>query len=84
MTRLSFGKRSRNRDGFRARTKSAFSCIRGQDSQETLAQRLKKGALPLDQALTYAIEIADALDKAQIILVQNWYKELKRLVPTDR
>ena len=33
---------------------------------ETLAQRLTKGALPLklDQALRYAIEIADALDKA--------------------
>ena len=31
---------------------------------ETLAQRLEKGALPLDQALTVAIEIADALDKA--------------------
>ena len=31
---------------------------------ETLAQRLEKGALPLDQALTIAIEIADALDKA--------------------
>ena len=31
---------------------------------ETLADRLKKGALPLDQALRYAIEIADALDKA--------------------
>ena len=31
---------------------------------ETLADRLAKGALPLDQALTYAIEIADALDKA--------------------
>jgi serine/threonine-protein kinase len=31
---------------------------------ETLAQRLQKGALPLDQALTIAIEIADALDKA--------------------
>ncbi len=31
---------------------------------ETLAQRLRKGALPLDQALQYAIEIADALDKA--------------------
>ncbi len=31
---------------------------------ETLAQRLSKGALPLDQALTIAIEIADALDKA--------------------
>jgi Tol biopolymer transport system component/predicted Ser/Thr protein kinase len=31
---------------------------------ETLAQRLAKGALPLDQTLRYAIEIADALDKA--------------------
>jgi serine/threonine-protein kinase len=31
---------------------------------ETLAERLAKGALPLDQALRYAIEIADALDKA--------------------
>ncbi len=31
---------------------------------QTLAQRLEKGALPLDQALQVAIEIADALDKA--------------------
>ncbi|MGH9257651.1 MAG: protein kinase domain-containing protein [Vicinamibacterales bacterium] len=31
---------------------------------QTLAQRLEKGALPLDQALEYAIQIADALDKA--------------------
>ena len=31
---------------------------------ETLAERLKKGALPLEQVLKYAIEIADALDKA--------------------
>ena len=31
---------------------------------ETLAQWLEKGALPLDQALQIAIEIADALDKA--------------------
>ena len=31
---------------------------------ETLAERLGKGALPLDQALQYGIEIADALDKA--------------------
>ena len=31
---------------------------------ETLAERLRKGALPLEQALRYAIEIADALDKA--------------------
>jgi len=31
---------------------------------ETIAQRLEKGALPLDQALRCAIEIADALDSA--------------------
>ena len=31
---------------------------------ETLADRLAKGALPLDQTLRYGIEIADALDKA--------------------
>ena len=31
---------------------------------QTLAQRLEKGALPLDQALQVAVEIADALDKA--------------------
>jgi len=31
---------------------------------ETLATRLEKGALPVDQALQYAIHIADALDKA--------------------
>jgi serine/threonine protein kinase len=30
---------------------------------ETLAQRLAKGALPLDQALQVAIQIADTLDK---------------------
>jgi eukaryotic-like serine/threonine-protein kinase len=31
---------------------------------ETLADKLAKGPLPIDQALRYAIEIADALDKA--------------------
>lgn len=31
---------------------------------ETLEERLKKGALPLDQVLGYAVEVADALDKA--------------------
>jgi serine/threonine protein kinase len=31
---------------------------------ETLAARLEKGALPLDQALPYAMQIADALDRA--------------------
>lgn len=31
---------------------------------ETLAERLRKGALPLHQTLEYAIQMADALDKA--------------------
>lgn len=31
---------------------------------ETLAERLKKGALSLDETLRYSIEMADALDKA--------------------
>jgi serine/threonine protein kinase/Tol biopolymer transport system component len=31
---------------------------------ETLAQRLQRGPLPLEQVLRYAIEISDALDKA--------------------
>ena len=31
---------------------------------ETLAQRLKKGPLPVDQVLRHGVEIADALDKA--------------------
>src|SRR6201981_2981604 len=31
---------------------------------ETLAERLKKGPLPLDQVLQYAIESSEALDKA--------------------
>src|SRR5499426_3661103 len=31
---------------------------------QTLVERLEKGALPVDQALQYALQIADALDKA--------------------
>jgi Tol biopolymer transport system component len=31
---------------------------------ESLAQRLNKGPLPINEAITYAIQIADALDKA--------------------
>ncbi len=37
-----------------------MECLQG----ETLAERLKKGPLPLDQALRYAIQIADAVDRA--------------------
>lgn len=31
---------------------------------ETLAQRLEKGPIPVEQTLRYAVEVADALDKA--------------------
>src|SRR5215813_6279449 len=37
-----------------------MECVEG----ETLAKRLEKGALPLEQALKYGAQIADALDKA--------------------
>src|SRR5499425_503493 len=37
-----------------------MECIEG----ETLAKRLEKGALPLEQVLRYGAQIADALDKA--------------------
>src|ERR1700752_2951847 len=37
-----------------------MECVEG----ETLTKRLEKGPLPLDQALKYAAQIADALDKA--------------------
>ena len=37
-----------------------MECVEG----ETLAKRLEKGSLPLDQVLKYGVQIADALDKA--------------------
>jgi eukaryotic-like serine/threonine-protein kinase len=37
-----------------------MECVEG----ETLAKRLEKGALPLDQVLRYGAQVADALDKA--------------------
>ena len=37
-----------------------MECVEG----ETLAKRLEKGALPLEQVLKYGMQIADALDKA--------------------
>src|SRR5467141_1214606 len=37
-----------------------MECVEG----ETLAKRLEKGSLPLDQVLKYGAQIADALDKA--------------------
>ena len=38
----------------------AMECVEG----ETLAKRLQKGPLPIDQVLKYGSQIADALDKA--------------------
>jgi eukaryotic-like serine/threonine-protein kinase len=37
-----------------------MECVEG----ETLAKRLEKGTLPLEQVLKYGMQIADALDKA--------------------
>src|SRR5215472_2368746 len=37
-----------------------MECVQG----ETLAERLQKGPLPLDQVLKFGAQIADALDKA--------------------
>src|ERR1700736_4597187 len=37
-----------------------MECVEG----ETLTKRLEKGPLPLDQALKYGMQIADALDRA--------------------
>jgi eukaryotic-like serine/threonine-protein kinase len=37
-----------------------MECIEG----ETVAKRLEKGALPLEQVLKYGTQIADGLDKA--------------------
>src|SRR5690349_6018421 len=37
-----------------------MECIEG----ETLAKRLEKGSLPLEQALRFGAQVADALDKA--------------------
>src|SRR6266481_4296760 len=37
-----------------------MECVEG----ETLAKRLEKGALPLEQVLKFGMQIADALDKA--------------------
>ena len=37
-----------------------MECVEG----ETLAKRLEKGPLPLEQVLKYGMQIADALDKA--------------------
>jgi len=37
-----------------------MECVEG----ETLAKRLEKGPLPLDQVLKYGVQIADALDRA--------------------
>ena len=42
---------------------------------QTLADRLAKGAMPIDQVLRYAIQIVDALDKAHHAGIT--YRDLK-------
>jgi serine/threonine protein kinase len=63
---------------------------------ETLAQRLEKGPLPLEQVWLYATEIADAQRflmvkpsetesaPTQINVVLNWFEELKRRAPAGK
>ncbi len=51
---------------------------------DTLAQRLEKGALPLDQALKVAIEIAEALDKAHRQGITHRDQRLKPTSGTER
>ncbi len=44
---------------------------------ETLAERIAKGAIPLEQALKFAVQIADALDRAHRAGVTH--RDVKRL-----
>jgi eukaryotic-like serine/threonine-protein kinase len=45
----------------------------------TLADRIARGTILVDEALPIAFQIAEALE----VVVQNWLSELRRLVPTD-
>jgi serine/threonine protein kinase len=47
---------------------------------ETLAERLQRGPLPVEQALRIARQITEA--PPSLVVVQNWSEELRRLVPT--
>jgi serine/threonine protein kinase len=51
-----------NQDGVGAYM--VIECLEG----ETLAARIEKGAIPLDQAISLATQIADALDRAHRVL----------------
>ncbi len=46
---------------------------------ETLAARIEKGAIPLDQAIKFATQIADALDRAHRAGVTH--RDVKVLLP---
>ena len=54
---------------------------------DTLAERLKKGALPLDEALEYGIQIADGLDKtpslSRRVALFRQAEEFPSVVPID-
>src|SRR3990170_1620253 len=50
--------------GASRRTKNVHFLVMEYLEGVTLSERLKKGPLPLDEVLRYAIEVSDALDKA--------------------
>ena len=49
---------------------------------ETLAARIEKGALPLDQAFKFAVQIADALDRAHRAGVTHRDVKPQNIMPT--
>jgi serine/threonine protein kinase len=54
----------------------------------TLADRIEQGPIPVDEALSIARQITEAVettDRAprQIAIIQNWFEELNEMVPVD-
>ena len=57
---------------------------------ETLAERISKGPIPIDEAIPLFIHIAEGLEAAheksiihRELVVLNWSEELKQILPTD-